>query len=137
MWLTCGSAHSSKDTTKLILQTLITLVNLREGAGEFMKLELETYKALVTLAPTNEDCLEVFSHAWLTTAAQGDPESRRVLGSRIDESISQLVNSFSGTDAVTLLAFLVKMLANIDSDVRPTSLPSLPSPLQWRLDQVG
>lgn len=42
-----------------------------------------------------------------------------VLRSKIDSTIGNLVSSFKGTDAVTLLTFLAALLPRLELDVSP------------------
>ncbi|GKT88224.1 LOW QUALITY PROTEIN: DUF1941 family protein [Colletotrichum tofieldiae] len=109
--------QSSEETSKLIIQTIITLVAFPEGAKSFF--EVEDVSPLVEIAPNNPSALEIFAFAWINCMDLA--EDRTALKTKIDGTIQALVSTFTGTDGVTLLEFLGKFLRNSDPKVLPTS----------------
>ncbi|KAF4441234.1 hypothetical protein F53441_12083 [Fusarium austroafricanum] len=105
--------YSSKDTTKLILQLLHTLVSSRQGAQEFIK--VEDFSSLTEIAPSHAQVLDILCFAWLNSMTTAEDSSG--LASQVDDTIQSLVSSFTGTDAVTLLEFLGYFLRRADSIV--------------------
>ncbi|KAK5652504.1 hypothetical protein OQA88_10409 [Cercophora sp. LCS_1] len=105
--------HCSEETTKLVLETLISLVSNGKGANSFSAVEDLT--ALTEIAPTQPLALDVLLHAWLNAAAGAASGSG--LNDSIDKNIKNLIASFKGTDAVTLMDFLANLLPRISSDV--------------------
>ncbi|KAM0215014.1 hypothetical protein ACHAQI_003496 [Fusarium lateritium] len=107
--------YSSEDTTKLILQLLHTLVSSQQGAQEFVK--LEDFSSLTEIAPSHAPVLDVLCFAWLNSMASvEDPTG---LSKQVDDTIQNLVSSFTGTDAVTLLEFLGYFLQHANSIILP------------------
>ena len=109
--------NSSKSTTDLILQTLQNLTSFPEGAAVF--LTIEDLSPLLELVPSHRESLTVLSFAWLN--GMGLAQVRSSLPPVIDKTISQLVVSFKGTDAVTLMEFLGNFARKADPQVRLTS----------------
>lgn len=108
--------NSSNETTQLILQTLLTTVSSPEGARVFV--EIDDVSPLVEVAPSQPLVLDVFLYAYIHAETwPGDKASLRLA---IDRTVSELVASFKGTDAVTLLAFLDQLLRRLDPEVRRT-----------------
>ncbi|KAH6969764.1 Neurochondrin-domain-containing protein [Fusarium avenaceum] len=107
--------HSSEDTTKLILQLLHTLVSSQQGAQEFVK--VEDFSSLTEIAPSHAQVLDVLCFAWLNSMT--DVEDPTVLSKQVDDTIKNLVSSFTGTDAVTLLEFLGYFLRHANSIILP------------------
>ncbi|KAK1598593.1 Neurochondrin-domain-containing protein [Colletotrichum navitas] len=110
--------QSSEETSKLIVQTILTLVAFPEGAKSF--LEVEDVSPLVEIAPSNSSALEVFGFSWINCMSL--MQDRTALKTKIDGTVQALVSTFKGTDAVTFLEFLGKFLRNAD----PKALPSSP-----------
>ncbi|KAK3332458.1 Neurochondrin-domain-containing protein [Cercophora scortea] len=109
--------HCSNDTARLVLETLLSLVSQPDGARVFNAVEDLT--PLTEIAPSQPLVLETLGYAWLSSmAATADKGS---LGSKIDNTISNLVSSFKGTDAVTLLDFLAKLLPRLEPELIPSS----------------
>lgn len=104
---------SSDETTLLIIQTLLTLVNSSEGAKVFVS--IDDVSPLIEVAPSQSLVLDVFLHAY----AQGviSLEDKRSLRSKIDQTVAALAASFKGTDGVTLLIFLDQLLRRLDPEV--------------------
>ncbi|OHW90876.1 DUF1941 family protein [Colletotrichum incanum] len=109
--------QSSEETSKLIVQTITTLVAFPEGAKSFF--EVEDVSPLVEIAPSNPSALEIFAFAWINCMDLA--EDKTVLKTKIDVTIQALVSTFTGTDGVTLLEFLGKFLRNSDPKVLPAS----------------
>lgn len=91
-----------------------TLVSSPEGAIIFTSIDDIT--PLTEIAPRHPEALQVLSLAWLNSMDL--PESKPLLRSKIDATVQQLVSSFKGTDAVTLLTFLGTFLRSADPEVR-------------------
>ncbi|KAJ9134426.1 DUF1941 family protein [Pleurostoma richardsiae] len=117
---------SSEATTQLILQTLLTLVSFPEGAQVFAG--VDDLSPLIEIAPSQPLVLDILEFAWLNSMTV--VQDATALSSRIDKSIQSLVASFKGTDAVTLLTFLAKLLGNLDTHV-------VPPPLDWLKPVIG
>ncbi|KAK2032730.1 DUF1941-domain-containing protein [Colletotrichum zoysiae] len=120
--------QSSEGTSKLIVQTILTLVVFPEGAKSF--LEVEDVSPLVEIAPSNSSALEVFAFSWIN--CMGLVQDRTVLKTKIDGTVQALVSTFNGTDGVTLLEFLGKFLRNAD----PQALPSSPKWVKPAIDFI-
>ncbi|ROW17772.1 hypothetical protein VPNG_00530 [Cytospora leucostoma] len=109
--------HSSETTTQLILQTLLTLVSCPSGAKVFA--DIEDVSPLIESAPSQPLALDVFLYAYAQTATLvGDHLS---IAPRIRQTIEGLTASFKGTDAVTLLNFIDKLLRRFDPEVAPST----------------
>ncbi|KAK3375286.1 Neurochondrin-domain-containing protein [Podospora didyma] len=106
---------SDDNTTRLVLETLMNLVSQPEGACVFAA--VEDLAPLIEMAPSQPLVLDTLSLACLSSMTA--TLDRASLRSRIDNSISQLVSSFKGTDAVTLLAFLANLLPQLEREVLP------------------
>ncbi|PKS10315.1 hypothetical protein jhhlp_002066 [Lomentospora prolificans] len=104
---------SSKEITHLALQAMATITSYPAGAKEFMA--LDDISPLVEAAPAHPEALQTLSFAWLNTLSA--PTRQNLVIDKIDKSILQLVSSFKGTDAVTLLEFLGSYLHYADPDV--------------------
>ncbi|KAL2271797.1 hypothetical protein VTJ83DRAFT_1168 [Remersonia thermophila] len=116
--------HSSQDTARLILETLLSLVSLPEGARVFV--DVQDLSPLTEMAPSQRLALDTLLHAWLGAAATD--MDRAGLRSKVDSTISSLAASFTGTDAVTLLAFLADLIPRLEPEIlppNPTWLPAL------------
>ncbi|KXH66926.1 hypothetical protein CSAL01_02297 [Colletotrichum salicis] len=120
--------RSSKETSEMIIQTLLTLAAFPEGAKAFF--DIEDVTPLVEVAPNNPSALEIFSFAWIN--CMDIAEDRLVLKSKIDKTIQALVSTFNGTDGVTLLEFLGKFLRNSD----PKALPLNPKWIKTSVDFI-
>lgn len=107
--------HSSKETTQLVLQTLLTLVSRVEGAKEFVA--VDDVSSLVEIAPSQPLALDILLYAYAQSAAF--TEDRTSMQSKVDNIIQGLVASFKGTDAVTLLAFLAELLRRLSPEWLP------------------
>lgn len=105
--------RSSKETTQLVLQTLLTIVSRVEGANEFV--EVDDVSALVEIATSQPLALDIFLYAYSQSVAFVDDTA--AMQFKIDSIIQGLVASFKGTDAVTLLAFLAELLRRLSPEV--------------------
>lgn len=79
--------------------------------------------------------MDVLCYAWLNSmTTDGD---KRMLSSRIDDTMKALTSSFAGTDAVTLLEFLASFLRRADPTVSlaSQSLKYKQVPLFWEGDR--
>ncbi|GKT43945.1 uncharacterized protein ColSpa_04126 [Colletotrichum spaethianum] len=120
--------QSSEETSKLIIQTILTIVVFPEGAKSFF--EVEDVSPLVEIAPNNPSALEIFAFAWINCMDLA--EDKTVMKTKIDGTIQALVSTFTGTDGVTLLEFLGKFLRNSD----PKALPSSPKWIKSVVDFI-
>lgn len=108
--------NSSEETTKLTLETLLSMVSHAEGASVFVSVEDVT--PLTEMAPSQPLVLDILLHAWLTYMTQPDSDKSK-LRSIIDRTVGNLTASFKNTDAVTLLDFLSNLLPRLEPEVRP------------------
>ncbi|KAK1987043.1 Neurochondrin-domain-containing protein [Colletotrichum cereale] len=120
--------QSSEETSKLIVQTILTLVAFPEGAKSFF--EVEDVSPLVEIAPNNSSALDIFAFSWIN--CMDLVHDRTALKTKIDGTVQALVSTFNGTDGVTLLEFLGKFLRNAD----PKALPSSPKWIKSVVDFV-
>ncbi|KAK0738243.1 Neurochondrin-domain-containing protein [Schizothecium vesticola] len=116
--------HCSEETTKLTLETLLSMVSHVEGASVFISVDDVT--PLTEMAPSQPLVLDIFLHAWLTYMTQSGSDKSK-LRSIIDQTVRNLVASFKNTDAVTLLAFLANLLPRLEPEAIPLSPDWLPS----------
>jgi len=91
-------------------------VSLPKGAQVFVSIEDLT--PMTEMAPSQPLVLDIFLHAWLNVFSR--PSDKTNLRETIDKTIGNLVASFKGTDAVTLLDFLAKLLPRLESEVSPS-----------------
>ncbi len=104
---------SSDDTTRLALETLVSLVSQPDGARVFTA--VEDLSPLTETASSQPLALDALLYAWLNAmAVTADKHSLR---SKVDSTINSLVSSFKGTDAVTLLSFLSRLLPRLQPEV--------------------
>ncbi|KAI2463004.1 DUF1941-domain-containing protein [Annulohypoxylon bovei var. microspora] len=112
--------HSSKETTKVIIETLLTLITIPEGAKRFVDLEVDDWTPLIEVAPENSHVLSIFIWAWEKgTISIEDEKARALMRANIDSGIQSLVSSFIGTDATSLLEFISHVLRNLDENLIP------------------
>lgn len=71
---------------------------------------------MTEIAPSQHLALETLFHAWLNAMVGVENKSSYRLA--INKTIGNLVSSFKGTDAVTLLAFLANLLPRLEPKVR-------------------
>jgi hypothetical protein len=105
--------NSPPETTKLILQTLLTIVSYPEGALEI--LNIEDLSPLTEISVQYPLVLDILNFAW-TNAATVPSEVDRVRKS-IDKLIPTLQNVFRGTDAVTFISFMGSLLPKLVPEV--------------------
>ncbi|KAK0121433.1 hypothetical protein ONS95_009727 [Cadophora gregata] len=110
--------QSPPETTKLILQTILTIVSQREGALEF--LAVEDLSPLIEISNQHPLVLEIFSFAW-TNASTVTAEVEAVRKS-INQVIPAMIVNFKGTDAVTFIDFVGNMLPKLE----PKAIPRNP-----------
>ncbi|KAK8090150.1 hypothetical protein PG997_005111 [Apiospora hydei] len=108
---------SPGETTDVILKTLLTLTSNPEGGRVFA--EAEDWSSLIEIAPKQPYALAILSWSWLHAASS--TKDRSSLRDRIDKTISALIASYKGTDAVTLLDFIDKALGRLDDDLIPVN----------------
>lgn len=89
-----------------------------EGARIFVSIEDLT--PLTEIATAHPLALEALLHAWLNSGS--GVTDKAGLRSTIDKSIGNLISSFKGTDAVTLLDFLANLLLRLEPEVCPLFL---------------
>jgi hypothetical protein len=91
----------------------VSLVSQPDGAHAFTA--VEDLSPLTEIAPSQPLALDVLLYAWLNAmTATPDKNSLRI---KIGATISSLVASFKGTDAVTLLSFLASLLPRLEPEV--------------------
>ncbi|PBP27311.1 DUF1941 family protein [Diplocarpon rosae] len=111
-----GRIAPTPETTKLILQTLLTIVSQPDGASEI--LALEDLSPLIEITNQYPLALEIFEYSW-TNASTVNAKVQTVRRS-IDQVIPKLILNFRGTDAVTFIAFLGNTLVKLESEAVPT-----------------
>ncbi|KAK3985528.1 Neurochondrin-domain-containing protein [Cladorrhinum sp. PSN332] len=117
-----------KDTTPLVLETLVSLVSQPSGAQVFIT--VDDLSSLTEIAPSQPLVLETFLHAWLN-AMTLSPSTTTTLQSKIESTIGILVASFKGTDAITLLNFLSILLARLSEALLPPNPIWLPQLIKY------
>ncbi|KAI2630645.1 DUF1941-domain-containing protein [Hypoxylon sp. NC1633] len=118
--LTQAILYSSKETTQVIIETLLTLVTVPEGAQCLAKLELDDWTPLIEIAPEQSHILTIFIWAWEKgTAGPEDEQSKEAMRAKIDKGIQAFVSSFIGTDATSLLEFISHILRNLNESLIP------------------
>ncbi|KAI1393829.1 DUF1941-domain-containing protein [Hypoxylon trugodes] len=114
--------HSSKETTGVIIETLLTLVSIPDGAKSFANLDAEDWTSSIEIAPEHPHVLTIFIWAWERgTAGLEDERSREAMRTKIDSGIQSFVSSFIGTDATSLLEFISHILRNLNESLIPQS----------------
>lgn len=107
-----GILQSSEATTDVILKTLLTVVSSsHEGSAALAA--VEDWSPLVEIAPKQPMVLSILAWTWTTSF-----QDHQVAGAaQIDESIRGLCASYKGTDAVTLLEFMSKLLGRLEPEL--------------------
>ncbi|KAM0812470.1 putative DUF1941 family protein [Seiridium cardinale] len=106
--------QSSEETTDLILKTLLTIVSSSsEGSSAFDV--VDDWSPLVEIAPKQPMVLSILAWSWIN----GINSDRTAAATRINDTIGALCASYKGTDGVTLLDFLSKLLSRLDSGLIP------------------
>ncbi|KAI1376716.1 DUF1941-domain-containing protein [Hypoxylon crocopeplum] len=112
--------HSSKETTQVIIKTLLTLVTVPEGARCLANLEVDDWTPLIEIAPEQSHVLTIFIWTWEKgTTDLKDEQSKAAMRSKIDGGIQAFVSSFIRTDATSLLEFISHVLRNLDANLIP------------------
>ncbi|KAK6067677.1 hypothetical protein SCUP234_10396 [Seiridium cupressi] len=112
--------QSSEETTDFILKTLLTIVSSSsEGSSAFGA--VDDWSPLVEIAPKQPMVLSILAWSWIN----GINSDRTAAATRINDTIGALCASYKGTDGVTLLDFLSKLLSRLDSDLIPKNPPWL------------
>jgi len=104
---------SPPETTKLILQTLLTISCQPDGALEL--LNIEDMSPLTEIAAQDPLVLDILKFSW-TNALRKDGQVDTVR-KKIDSTMPVLLSVFKGTDAVTLIGFSGSFLSNIVPEV--------------------
>ncbi|KAI0841597.1 DUF1941-domain-containing protein [Hypoxylon sp. FL0890] len=118
--LTNAVLQSSKETTPVIIETLLTLITVPEGARIFAQLEVDDWAPLIEIAPEQSHVLTIFIWAWERgTTGLEDEQARAAMRAKIDHGIQSFVSSFIGTDATSLLEFISHVLRNLDESLIP------------------
>ena len=124
-----------ENVTTLILQTLATLVGHEHGAAVFYN-TVSDYSPLVELAPSQPLVLDILLTVWLygflAAAGRGSVDPGTSNGNHditetLQTTLPKVVAAFKGTDGVTLLDFVTKLLRGalfISSESTPSSDPS-------------
>ncbi|KAK4230821.1 Neurochondrin-domain-containing protein [Podospora fimiseda] len=121
--------YCSEQTTPLVLETIVSLVNQPSGSQVFIA--IDDLSPLTEIAPSQPLALETFFHAWLN-AMTLSPNNTVTLQSKIETTIGTLITSFKGTDAITLMNFLAILLPRLSE----TLLPPNPSWLQQLIKYI-
>ncbi|KAI1804410.1 DUF1941-domain-containing protein [Daldinia bambusicola] len=112
--------YSSKETTQVIIETLLTLVSVPGGAKTFVDLDIDDWTPLIEIAPEHAHVLTIFIWAWERgTTGLEDEAAREAMRSKIDQGIQAFVSSFIGTDATSLLEFISHILRNLNENLIP------------------
>ncbi|KAL1893152.1 hypothetical protein Sste5346_006584 [Sporothrix stenoceras] len=113
-----GANADAESATMLILQTLATLVSRAEGAAVFNS-SVTDLSPLTELAPEQPLILEILLRAWLhglLAATNSDsPADIDTITNTINITLPSLAAAFKGTDGVTLLDFLARLLRNAEA----------------------
>lgn len=113
-----GTNADAESATTLILQTLATLVSRTEGAAVF-NTSVTDLSPLTELAPEQPLVLEILLRAWLhgllATTSSDSPSDVDAITHTINATLPALAAAFKGTDGVTLLDFLARLLRNAEA----------------------
>ncbi|KAI1857882.1 uncharacterized protein JN550_012957 [Neoarthrinium moseri] len=106
--------QSSEETSDIILKALLTIVSASpEGRTAFAA--IEDWSPLIEIAPKSPMVLSILAWSWV----YGQYEDKKTMSLRVNKAIESLVASYKGTDAVTLLDFLAKLLGRLNPEVIP------------------
>ncbi|OTB20377.1 hypothetical protein K445DRAFT_72027 [Daldinia sp. EC12] len=112
--------YSSKETTQVIIETLLTLVATPGGAKSFVDLDIDDWTPLIEIAPEHSHVLTIFIWAWERGPSNLEDEAaRESMRTKIDQGIQSFVSSFIGTDATSLLEFISHILRNLNENLIP------------------
>lgn len=106
---------SPPETTKLILQILLTISSHSEGSLELLR--MDDISPLTEIAAQYAIILDIIGYTW-TTASTIATEEVAVRKS-VDKIMPILLNVFQGTDAVTFIAFTGSTLSKINPECLP------------------
>ncbi|XMA20187.1 hypothetical protein WAI453_012978 [Rhynchosporium graminicola] len=107
--------QSPPETTKLILQTILTTVSHTEGALEL--LAIEDLTPLLEISNQYPLVLEIIGYSWINAlTSQLQVEAVR---NSINQVIPTLIANFRGTDAVTFIGFVGNTLPKLESEAVP------------------
>ncbi|ERS96379.1 hypothetical protein HMPREF1624_07289 [Sporothrix schenckii ATCC 58251] len=113
-----GANAGAESAATLILQSLATLVSRPEGAAVF-NTSVTDLSPLTELAPEQPLVLEILLRAWLhgLLAATDSDATADVdaITNTINTTLPALAAAFKGTDGVTLLDFLARLLRNAEA----------------------
>ncbi|TVY46037.1 hypothetical protein LSUB1_G000180, partial [Lachnellula subtilissima] len=101
--------QSSPETTKLILQTILTLASHPEGALEI--LHVEDLSPLIEITTQYSRVLDIFGYTWMNASTISNEVAS--VRENIDKVIPALLLVFRQTDAVTLLECLGNFVPKI------------------------
>jgi hypothetical protein len=107
------SSCSPPETTKLILQTLLTISSQPEGAIDILK--IEDLSPLIEIAAEQSLALDVLSFTWTNAAVV--PSEVDTVRKSINKLIPTLQTVFKTTDAVTFLSFVAGLLPKLAPEV--------------------
>lgn len=96
-------------------------MSLPAGAEAFAR--LDDPSALTEIAPQHPEALDVLFFAWLGATSSEDNDGLE-RASRIDSGMLALTLAFKGTDSVKLLAFVGRVLRDLDTHVCVPHQPS-------------
>lgn len=113
----------TNSTTTLILQTLATLVSSETGAMAF-NVDVTDLSPLTELAPEQPLVMNILLNAWLH-GLLADRAITPIVTATINKTLSKLAAAFKGTDGVTLLDFIAKLLRNAESFAESRHNPDL------------
>ena len=132
-----SSSSSATPTSTLILQTLATLVSRAPGAAAF-NTGVDDLSPLIELAPEQPLVLDILLHAWLH-GYLADRATTLLVADKIEWALRALAAAFKGTDGVTLLDFVAKLLRNAEAFAEQQHSPDLlPSDNQaWMHPVIG
>lgn len=108
--------YSSSDTTRQILQILLTYSSNINGARALLKLDLEEISPLLEISLQEPSVLDIIRHAFMN-AVRGDDSSKDSANSRLDGIISALIRSFRNADPTNLFDFLESLVTELPSSV--------------------
>ncbi|KAI1484094.1 DUF1941-domain-containing protein [Daldinia eschscholtzii] len=112
--------YSSKETTQVIIETLLALVATPGGAKSFVDLDIDDWTPLIEIAPEHSHVLTIFIWAWERGPSNLEDEAaRESMRAKIDQGIQSFVSSFIGTDATSLLEFISHILRNLNENLIP------------------
>lgn len=118
------------------MKTLLTLASTPSGAAKLN--EITDMSPLIEIASSHSMVLDIFFYSWLNLMPaklleSETSKSETSFPEKISKTLSALVNSFVGTDGVTLLQFVGLLLRNLDERLIPGY--GTAEPPQW-FDQI-